>query len=143
MGAILVVTVELVGVPSLLVGEPLLLVARRSKVASQLWAVLLMPLPVAGAITESGLKKPIEEPGIRGLLLARRPSVDVEKLPNSSSSRLNHLPPYRVYPFVERRHRTAITLSPFWAGSAVNQEETQAVPWLRVNRGVLSIILLA
>ena len=87
LGAILVVTVELVGVPSLLVGEPLLLVARRSKVASLLLAVLLMPLRVAGAITESGLKEPIEEPGIRGGSWPPGPSVDVEKLPNSSSSR--------------------------------------------------------
>ena len=50
MGAILVVTVELVGVPSLLVAWPLLLVRIGSKVAALLRAVLLIAVRVAGAV---------------------------------------------------------------------------------------------
>ena len=49
LGVIVVVTLELVGVPSLLVVEPLLLRLFGSGVADRLRAVLLMVLSVAGA----------------------------------------------------------------------------------------------
>lgn len=48
LGLSVVVTDELVGVPSLLVGEPLLLVTIGSGVAELLLAVLLMALRVTG-----------------------------------------------------------------------------------------------
>ena len=48
LGLSVVVTDELVGLPSLFVGEPLLLVAIGSGVAELLLAVLLMALSVAG-----------------------------------------------------------------------------------------------